>query len=593
MTCRPIRRRGRAPRAGVHFLVTLLAALVSTACAAPPAQPVPPVEPEPPVETLPESTEAPVAERPATDSDVIYQVLAGEWHGAEGELAAAADAYLEAALESNDPAIAERAARVAVAAQSWQQAAMASVRWAQLDPDSIEARETAVVAQLRVDDYASAEVYASELLRLMPDDRPRAWAIIAGLLSRAQYPDKAEESLERLLQEFDAGQQVDAMLARSRLAARAGDLPRARALATRALAADPSRADLHTWAGRLALTAGDMAGARRHLGEAWRLDPDDLPVAQAYAELLARAGEPAEAEAVLASLPTSPELRFARIGYALQAGNGDDALALYQAFDPAQAEDPDEEAFQAARAAELLERPEEAIEWYERVHQGPRLLDAVVRQAWLHAGQGDVEAARNILATLRVQTDPAVVAESYLAESQILREQGHPEAAFDALSIGLEQRPGDVGLLYARAIQAVELDRIDIAEGDLRRILAEQPDNATALNALGYTLADRTDRYDEAEALILEAYALDPDEPSIIDSMGWIAYRLGRLNEAVQYLRMAWALDRNPEIAAHLGEVLWVSGERDEAQRVWRDGQEVDADNAVLNATLDRFGVTL
>ena len=147
--------------------------------------------------------------------------------------------------------------------------------------------------------------------------------------------------------------------------------------------------------------------------------------------------------------------------------------------------------------------------------------------------------------------------------------------------------------LYSRSLLAAELGRIDVAEQDLRTILASQPENAAALNALGYTLADQTQRYDEAEQLIRQAYILQPNEASIVDSMGWVAFRQGRLGEAEEFLLKAWGLDRNPEIAAHLGEVLWVSGKREEALEIWREGAEIDAQNIILVETLERLDVTL
>jgi Flp pilus assembly protein TadD len=134
---------------------------------------------------------------------------------------------------------------------------------------------------------------------------------------------------------------------------------------------------------------------------------------------------------------------------------------------------------------------------------------------------------------------------------------------------------------------------IEIAEYDLRIVLADEPDNAAALNALGYTLADQTDRYEEAETLIRRAYELQPNDPSITDSMGWVAYRLGRLEESANYLRQAWSMDKNPEIAAHLGEVLWAMGEEDQAREIWREGLTIDSEHELLADTLRRMGVEL
>ena len=149
------------------------------------------------------------------------------------------------------------------------------------------------------------------------------------------------------------------------------------------------------------------------------------------------------------------------------------------------------------------------------------------------------------------------------------------------------------GLLLLELVRRGGGGLLGVAERDLRTIIAAQPDNAAALNALGYTLADQTDRLDEAEALIRQAYILQPDEAAIVDSMGWVAFRQGRLEQATQFLARAWTMDRNPEIAAHLGEVLWTGGKREEAIRILREGAEIDAENPVLVETLDRLGITL
>jgi Tfp pilus assembly protein PilF len=209
------------------------------------------------------------------------------------------------------------------------------------------------------------------------------------------------------------------------------------------------------------------------------------------------------------------------------------------------------------------------------------------------ASEGDVAGARLELAQMRVQQSELIVEESWIAEARIVREAGDRKTALEILGKALEQLPDSIPIRYSHALLAAELGWVDIAEKDLRIIISEQPENAAVLNALGYTLADQTERFEEAEALIRQAYILQPDEASIVDSMGWIAYRLGRLAESEKFLRRAWALDRNPEIAAHLGEVLWVSGQREAALTIWRDGMKVDSENPALNETLRRLEVTL
>jgi Flp pilus assembly protein TadD len=204
-----------------------------------------------------------------------------------------------------------------------------------------------------------------------------------------------------------------------------------------------------------------------------------------------------------------------------------------------------------------------------------------------------MDRARSELAILRQQPSELAVEESWLAEARILREADERDEAFHVLDEAVEQQPHSIPILYTRALLAAELGWVDVAERDLRAVLAEQPENAAALNALGYTLADQTERYEEAETLIRQAYILQPHEPSIIDSMGWVAFKQGRYAEAEEFLRRAWRLDRNAEIGAHLGEVLWVSGRREEAVEAWREARDVDSANAVLMETLDRLDVAL
>ena len=159
------------------------------------------------------------------------------------------------------------------------------------------------------------------------------------------------------------------------------------------------------------------------------------------------------------------------------------------------------------------------------------------------------------------------------------------------LDEALAAQPENMPLQYARAMLSEKLDNISAMERDLRSILENDPDNATALNALGYTLADRTERYDEALQLISRALELRPDEPAILDSMGWILFRTGHYEESLEYLNRAYSGFPDPEIAAHLGEVLWVSGEADEARAVWFEALDRDPNHSLLLETLDRLGV--
>jgi len=537
----------------------------------------------------PVAEELDVGDLSPTDSDVMYHVMAAEMLGAEGDLAGASAEYLEAALLSEDPEIAQRAAKVAVSAGEWQMVALASDRWAMLEPDSLEAHELAAGSRLREGDYAGAEYQLARILELTESDRKTGWGIVTALLAPANDKVRANKVFNNLLVDFEASSDADALYARSQFAARAGSLDKATELIDEAVNQEPGRADLLAWAGRLAITQQNTELALQRYGQAWQAAPGDPAIAMAYAELLKREKDPVAAQAVLAELPDSPEMRFARVMFALEVDDRQSAEDLYRGFSEKEYENKSNAAFQAAQSAELLDRTREAVDWYKQV-TGDRSLRAIMRQAFLLAELGDIEDARSLLGQLRIQSDSKVQSQSYQAEVQILQDAGQNREAMLVLGEALDTLSEDVALRYMRGLLAVSMGQLELAEGDFRHIIAAEPENAAALNALGYTLADLTDRYVEAERLILQAYELQPNDSSIIDSMGWIAYRLGRLQQAELYLRQAWRTTQAAEIAAHLGEVLWVSGQKERARRLWHSGMKLDDTNEVLISTLQRFG---
>ena len=569
--------------------VLIFALLVTTACSS-----VQEIPPEPGLETAPVAMQQVAAETPdsvlqPTDPNVMYHVFAAEIMGAEGDFSGAASEYLEAALVSEDPEIAERAARVAVSAGEWQMVALASDRWAMLDPASLDARELAAGSRLREGDYVGAEFQLARILELTASDQARGWQIVISLLVPANDQVRANKVLDNLLVDFNAESNVDALFARSQFAARVGEFDKAVGFIDGAIALEPERAEFLAWSGRLAVNMGNSELALQQYRQAWEMSQEDPKIAMPYAELLKRNNDPVAGQAVLAKLPDTPEMRFARIVFALDAGDRENAELLYLGFTADRYAGNPSAAFQAAQSAELLDHQLQAIDWYKQV-AGEQSLRAIMRQAYLLAGLGDVEEARNLLTQLRIQTDNTVRSQSYQAEAQILQDAGRNNEAMQLLNGALMTLPDDIALRYTRALLAVGLDQLELAESDLRQIISVEPHNAAAINALGYTLADLTERYDEAEQLILQAYELQPSDASIIDSMGWISYRLGRLREAERYLREAWESMPNAEVAAHLGEVLWVNGKQQEAREFWELGIQMNGDNEVLIKTMQRFG---
>jgi len=236
---------------------------------------------------------------------------------------------------------------------------------------------------------------------------------------------------------------------------------------------------------------------------------------------------------------------------------------------------------------ELAGKPEAASRWYDKV-RGVHALDARIRLTRLEAQGGDLTNARERLRQLRDQNRKQAVL-LYLVEAELLTEMGLNPEAMKVYDAALAAYPDDRELLYARGLHGAAMQRLEVVERDLRRLLELEPDHADALNALGYSLADMSDQYAEALELIQRALALKPDEGAILDSMGWVQYRLGNLELALDYLRQASAkLPDDPEVAAHLGEVLWALGQKDEARQVWDQARAAAPEHAYLLRVIGR-----
>jgi len=242
------------------------------------------------------------------------------------------------------------------------------------------------------------------------------------------------------------------------------------------------------------------------------------------------------------------------------------------------------------RIAQNQGNDKQAVSYYLGVKSGEYHFDAQLRIGVLLAVLGKVDEGLAKLAALaEEQTSWALRVKAYLAQGEILRSAKRFEEGVEMYSRALQQKRDDTTLLYARGLMAEKVDRLDMTEADLRKVISKEPDNANALNALGYTLADRTSRYKEAQQYIKRAAALVPDDPAILDSLGWVSYRLGEMKEALKWLSKAFEKLEDAEIAAHYGEVLWVTNQKDKAREVWEKGKANDADNPVLIETLKRL----
>jgi Flp pilus assembly protein TadD len=250
--------------------------------------------------------------------------------------------------------------------------------------------------------------------------------------------------------------------------------------------------------------------------------------------------------------------------------------------------DPNAVRYLLGQIAEEQKHWSQAIDWYKQIQDGDHALPARMRTAGAIAKQGKVEEAREYLKRIE-PAGPTEEIQLVVAEAQLLREADRPGDAYETLAQALKRTPDQPELLYDYALTAEKLERYDVAEENLRKLIQVKPDHAHAYNALGYSLAERNTRLPEARKLIEKALELAPEDVFIIDSMGWVLYRQGDLAGAARELRRAYAGRPDAEIGAHLGEVLWMMGERDEAERVWKEALESSPGNETLQKTIKRL----
>jgi tetratricopeptide (TPR) repeat protein len=531
--------------------------------------------------------------RPAAEAaPPLTPVLAGEFSLQAGKLPDAARWYLQAAQEARgDVGLAERATRIAMLAGDDERATQALALWAQRDPGAIAVRATRASLAMRKGDVETAR---KELLVVLRSPEPNAWrnALLA-LATGGRDPAVPAQVLGMLIDANAIPEDLEAWQEFGRLALRMERPELAQRMVgevVRRFPEEPRVVLLHA-------TQLNQAGKKE---EALALLKDIEPKAAADVELrnaLAIAydalGEPKAAEQVLAQ--GEQDLHSWGMRASLMAKQKDDAalLALYEDIS-AKASKPDpEQRLLLGKIAEYLKRYQEAVDWYHGVPGGDQRGEAQLRAVnALHLMGEKAQAFKEVHEVQGdASVDDDVRRDAYLLESDLQQRDGDSAAEVDVLTRGLSAYPDDSALLYARALAWERKDDVPRAEADLRKILVAEPESVAALNALGYTLADRTHRYQEALELIERARVAEPDNSAIIDSYGWVLYRLGRNEEALVHLRRAWSLTKDPEVAAHVGEVLWVTGQKEEARRFFDEARKLDPDNRALLRAIEKLGV--
>ena len=524
-------------------------------------------------------------------AQMLYTFLLAEIAGARGEIGVSVQAYLDLAQRTRDPRIARRAVEIALFARDLSAATEAARIWIDAEPESAEARR--VMAGIVAGGSGQLEQVQIQLARLL-----------------AESPDQIENhlmGLNRAFARIDDKQAVKGIV--DRLTEPYLDLPEAQfARAQAAIAADDAIASLAAidlalglrpdWELAILFKAQLLAqsdspdAALRLIKEHIDRHPESQNARVAYARGLvsARRFEAARDEfrKLLDNAPNDRDLMYATGLLSAQLDDFDAAAPLLEQALNAGHPEADGIRLNLGQIAERREDSEGAMRWYRAVEPGRHHADAQIRIAALLAQQGKLQQAREHLHS--VQAGPDTIKRLRLAEAQLLRAEGREAEALELIDGELRKAPEDPDLLYESSMLAEQLGQLDVMEGRLRKLIALQPDHAHAYNALGYSLADRGLRLDEAEALIARALELTPGDPFILDSMGWVNFRQGDAATALAHLEKAYSLRPDPEIAAHLGEVLWSLNRQADATRIWNEALQAHPDSTVLKSIMQRFG---
>lgn len=536
----------------------------------------------------------------AVTEQLIQKYLSAELSFQRGEKFAAYSTMMSLARSLRDPRLARRALEFAVSGSISGEALKAARLWREIAPQSEEATQALVglsISSGRVDEAKA--VMAQQLAASSPEALPNTMALLQRQLARVQDRNRAYALLRELLEPY--GDVLDARLTLAQAAMVAGDRATALNEARAALAKHPN-SDLAALV--LAQIIEDRAESVQSLVTFLQKNPKSREVRLAYARTLIEQNKVADAKAQFAQLLTHyPDDRttlYALGLMAAQAGDMREAEGYLSKYIQTLADQPDRErdSTQAllvlAQIAEDKNDTAAALKWLEKIepdNQGS-YISATLRRAMLLAKSKDPEAARALLQQAEVRNDDDR-AKLIVGEAQLLRDAGQLDEALRMVADALELNKNNIDLLYEHAMLAERAKQFDLMERELRQLIQVAPDNQHAYNALGYSLADRNVRLQEALDLISKANQLAPNDPYILDSLGWAEFRLGRLEQALKTLQRAYEIKADAEIAAHLGEVMWAMGRRDEAKKLWRSANDKDPKNETLRATLQRLQIKL
>jgi tetratricopeptide (TPR) repeat protein len=532
----------------------------------------------------------PVPERPIPDASV-YPLLLAEFALRRSDFDTALNTYLEQADVLRDPAVSAHATHLAQYLQREREAFRAVRLWVELEPDNLEANGTLATLLARQGRNREALPYLAVVARA---GEPAKFPVLLNRFKALRPADQLGlEGDAQALIDDDLGDNVSLLLTHALMAEERGDAAAVKARLVPVFALEPYQQQALVLEAKLNLSAGTDEPLAR-IEEALTKDPARPELRLQYARLLASQDMPAarkQFEILSSEAPHNSDLLFslALINHELE----DNAAATaYLNQVVALGKRNDEAHMFLGQIARNEGELDNAIQLFQQVGDGTQLMKATISIAQIQVSEGREQDMADYLNRLR-ESYPHRKEQLFALEANIYSETDRDARGLELLDRAIADFPESDNLRYSRSVAHERAGNITEAEIDLRAIIERDPENSTALNALGYTLANRTERYDEAQALIEKALTLSPNEPAILDSMGWVLYRQGDLENAKQFLSRAYASFPDPEVAAHLGEVLWAIGNTAAAMTVWRGALQEDPQHVVLNETLTRLGISL
>lgn len=522
-------------------------------------------------------------------SDLVYDILTSEIAAQRGAHKTAFQHAMRAAKQSKAPAMAERATHIALQTKQSTQALQSTLFWIELAPDSLSAHQFATLLYAQKQQPSETLHHLREVTRIANQDNQNGYLRAAAVAEKVGTP---EQSLVLMQQVVPADtRNPDALHALALTAMRAKQHALAEQSINRALETRPDWPTGILLLSRSLILQGKKSEGLEVLNQAVEKAPDNNEMRLNYARKLIETQQLNDAlkqfEILNEKTPDNADIIYALGVLSTELEQYTEAegylLSLLEL-----GEKQGEAHYHLGLIAEEMNDPVSAFEHYLQV-DGANQQAARIQMARILAKRNKLNEAREILQQLRIHSDhngPKL----YLIEAGLLREARQYNIAHETYNHGLEKYANNPDLLYSRALNAADMGRVDILERDLNQILATHPNHADALNALGYTLADQTDRLEEARDYIQKALSLKPDNPAILDSMGWVAYRMGQLEEALKYLRQAAAINPDAEIASHLGEVLWHMNRKNQARKVWREAMEREPENRFIKPVMQRLG---